>query len=287
MRTLADAVMAARKRFSEIGIADAAMEARFLIGGLLGLTSTEVFTGGDRLLTVDESARISDGITRRAAHEPVHRILGARDFHGLTLTLSKETLEPRPDTETLVEAMLPHAQRVAAEKGQVRLLDMGTGTGAIALALAKAVPQIEAVGSDISADALATSVRNARLNGVESRFRAIESHWFDKIEGRFDIIVSNPPYIPSGIIPALEPEVRYFDPLRALDGGPDGLDAYRDIADGASRFLHPGGLIGLEIGYDQRETVAAIFEVKMYTLLAAIRDYGGNDRVLVFRYPQG
>ncbi|MGE7369744.1 peptide chain release factor N(5)-glutamine methyltransferase [Neorhizobium sp. NPDC001467] len=283
MKTLAGAVMAARRRFAEAGLADAAFEARYLIGGLLGLSSTQVFTGGDRLLTLSETARISDAIERRLHHEPVHRILGSRDFFGLTLKLSKETLEPRPDTETLVEAVLPHARRIAEEKGSLRLLDMGTGTGAIALALAKSVPQLTAVGSDISRGALDTALANAHLNGIENRFSTCESRWFDRIEGCFDIIVSNPPYIRSDVIPQLAEDVRFFDPMAALDGGPDGLDAYRDIADGVGPFLQPDGMIGLEIGFDQKETVAAIFRSRGFELVEAVRDYGGNDRVLLLR----
>ncbi len=283
MKNLAEAVMAAKRRFAEAGLADAAFEARYLVGGLLGLSNTEVFTGGERLLTLAETARIGDAIERRLRNEPVHRILGAREFFGLTLKLSKETLEPRPDTETLVEAVLPHARKIALEKGALRLLDMGTGTGAIALALAKALPELIAVGSDISRDALDTAAANAHLNDVADRFSTTESRWFDKIEGCFDIIVSNPPYIRSDVIPALEPDVRDFDPLAALDGGPDGLDAYRDIAEGARGYLEPGGLIGLEIGFDQKETVGTIFEKQGFALIEAVRDYGGNDRVLVFR----
>jgi len=283
MKNLGEAVMAAKRRFAEAGLGDAAFEARYLIGGLLDLSSTEVFTGGERLLTLAETARIGDAIERRVRNEPVHRILGSREFFGLTLKLSVETLEPRPDTETLVEAMLPYVQKIAAEKGDVRLLDMGTGTGAIALSLVKAVPQLKAVGSDISRDALDTAAANAHLNGIADRFSTKESRWFDKIEGRFDIIVSNPPYIRSDVIPDLAPDVRYYDPLAALDGGPDGLDAYRDIADGARGFLEPGGVIGLEIGYDQKETVAGIFKSKGFDLIDAVRDYGGNDRVLVLR----
>lgn len=276
--------MAAKGRFAEAGLTDAAFEARYLIGGLLGLSNTQVFTGGDRLLTPAETVKIADAIDRRVRNEPVHRILGFREFHGLNLKLSKETLEPRPDTETLVEAMLPHAQAIAAQKGVVRLLDMGTGTGAIALALAKAVPKLTAVGSDISRDALDTATANAHLNGVQDRFQPKESRWFDMIEGRFDIIVSNPPYICTDVIPELAPDVRDFDPAAALDGGPDGLDAYRDIADGARGFLEPDGLIGLEIGYDQKETVTEIFKAQGFALIEALRDYGGNDRVLVLRH---
>ena len=174
MKNLGEAVMAAKQRFAEAGLGDAAFEARYLIGGLLDLSSTEVFTGGERLLTLSETARIGDAIERRVRNEPVHRILGSREFFGLTLKLSAETLEPRPDTGTLVEAILPYVQKIAAEKGDVWLLDMGTGTGAIALSLVKAVPQLKAVGSDISRDALDTAVANAHLNGIADRFRPEE-----------------------------------------------------------------------------------------------------------------
>src|SRR5690606_22854646 len=146
----------------------------------------------------------------------------------------------------------------------------------------KECPQAQGLGSDISEDALSTARLNARRLGVDDRFEAVRSRWFEKISGRFDIIVSNPPYIRADVIPALEPEVRDFDPMAALDGGPDGLDAYRAIAKEAGHFLDNNGIIGVEIGFDQRENVGAIFAGAGWALLQAARDYGGNDRVLVF-----
>ena len=178
--------------------------------------------------------------------------------------------------------MLPHVRRIVAAKGAARLLDLGTGTGAIVLALLKEMPEAEGTGSDISEDALATAGENASRLGLSKRFAGVRSHWFDKIIGRFDIIVSNPPYIRSDVIPALEPEVRDFDPLAALDGGPDGLAAYRAIAADAGDFLEKDGVVGVEIGFDQKETVTAIFHAAGFKLAQAGRDYGGNDRVLVF-----
>lgn len=258
------------------------MEARILIGGLLSLTSTQVFTGGDRVLTLDEQAAIAKAVARRLKREPVHRILGRREFHGMELSLSTETLEPRPDTEVLVDAMVPHLKALAAKRGSAAVLDMGTGTGAILLALLSEVKDAVGTASDISADALQTATRNAEALGLIDRFRAVQSHWFDTISGRFDIIVSNPPYIRSEVIPSLEPEVRNFDPLQALDGGPDGLDAYRSIAQGAKGFLAPDGYIGVEIGYDQKEAVTAVFQNADFMLVQSAQDYGGNDRVLVF-----
>jgi len=284
----------ARAQFAGAGIADAAIEARLLIGGLLGLSSTEVFVDGDRVVDALDMARIADAVARRLSREPVHRILGMRAFHGLDLLLSKETLEPRPDTELLVECMLPVLRRIVAEKGHARVLDLGTGTGAIILALLSEVPQATGVGSDISEDALSTATRNAQRLDLGERFQGVRSHWFDAIDGRFDIIVSNPPYIRSDVIPELEPEVRDFDPPAALDGGPDGLDAYRAIASQAEHFLElrvpqedgsfpkDEGSVGVEIGFDQRDTVTRIFEDAGFILTQARRDYGNNDRVLVF-----
>ncbi|MCC2612176.1 peptide chain release factor N(5)-glutamine methyltransferase [Neorhizobium sp. Rsf11] len=282
MTTLSAAVTEARNRFSEAGLPDAAIEARLLIGGLLKLTSTEVFTGGDRVLTEDELARISNAVERRLKREPVHRILGSREFHGVDLLISKETLEPRPDTEILVDSVLPYLRQIVAAKGAARLLDLGTGTGAIILALLKESPETQGIGSDISEDALKTAAENAARLGLSERFEAIRSDWFENISGRFDIIVSNPPYIRSDVIPVLEPEVRDFDPSAALDGGPDGLAAYRAIAADAGNFLEKDGVIGVEIGFDQKETVAAIFRSAGFKLAQAKCDYGDNDRVLVF-----
>ncbi len=280
--TLGAAVADARAQFAAAGLPDAAIEARLLLGGLLGLSSTEVFTGGDRVLTGDERALIEKAVARRLKREPVHRILGSREFHGMDLLISRETLEPRPDTEILVESLIPHVGQIVAAKGAARLLDLGTGTGAIILALLKESPDASGIGSDISEDALNTATRNAQRLGLETRFDAVRSRWFDAITGRFDIIVSNPPYIRSDVIPALEPEVRDFDPPAALDGGPDGLDAYRAIAAGAGDFLEQDGMIGVEIGFDQKHTVTAIFRDAGFKLAQARRDYGDNDRVLLF-----
>ncbi len=282
MTVLSAAVADARSRLSAAGLPDAAIEARLLIGGLLGLSSTEVFVGGERVLTEEEIARIENAVGRRLKREPVHRILGSREFHGVELLISRETLEPRPDTEILVDSMLAHVGQIVAGKGSARILDLGTGTGAIILALLKESPKAQGIGSDISPDALQTATQNAARLGLAERFQAIRSHWFDAISGCFDIIVSNPPYIRSDVIPALEPEVRDFDPLAALDGGPDGLEAYRAIAAGAGDFLEKDGVIGVEIGFDQKETVTAIFRAAGFALVEAVRDYGDNDRVLVF-----
>jgi release factor glutamine methyltransferase len=279
--TLAEALAAARRRLSEAGIADAAQDARLLIAGLLKLSSTAFVIDGARLLDPSEQALIDGALTRRAAREPVHRILGYRAFSRLDLALSPETLEPRPDTEILVDTLVPHAQRMVAGGG-CRILDLGTGTGAICLALLDLVAGATGVGADYSAGALETARRNADINGVADRFEAVESDWFAAVTGRFDIIVSNPPYIVRSVVETLDEDVRLYDPILALDGGEDGLDAYRAIAAGAGDHLRENGLVAYEIGYDQKETVTAIMREKGFTRLEAVQDLGGNDRVLVF-----
>ena len=235
-------------------------------------------------MSEDDAATVRAAIARRLNHEPVHRILGEREFYGLSLRLSPATLEPRPDTEILVDTMLPHIRRLESKIGNIHVLDIGTGTGAICLALLHESPQATGVGSDISSEALETARGNAERNGLAERFMTAHGSWFDTIHERFHVIVSNPPYIASNVISTLAPEVKDFDPPAALDGGLDGLDAYRAIAKDAARFLHPDGMIGVEIGYDQRETVTSIFEGAGFSLVEAVRDYGQNDRVLVFEF---
>lgn len=261
---------------------DPAGEARLLVGGLLGLSPTALITDGGRLLAAKEIVLVAAALERRLKHEPVHRILGRREFYGLDLVLSPGTLEPRPDTEILVDRMLPHLQRISQVKGQVTVLDLGTGTGAILLALLSECESAHGTAVDISTDALATASANAEQHGLSARFTAVGSDWFSQIRERFDIIVSNPPYIGSAVVAGLLPEVRDHDPVAALDGGEDGLDAYRLIAAGAGAHLLPGGVLGLEIGYDQKGSVSALFAAEGFHLIDAARDYGGNDRVLVF-----
>ncbi|WP_271025338.1 peptide chain release factor N(5)-glutamine methyltransferase [Rhizobium sp. RCAM05973] len=284
--TVARLLQEVRASFAEADLDDPATEARILVGGLLHLSSTELVTRGSEAVLPDDVTTARGAVARRLNHEPVYRILGEREFYGLSLRLSPATLEPRPDTEILVDTMLPHVRRLESELGNVHILDLGTGTGAICLALLHECPQATGVGSDISGEALETARGNAERNGLAARFGTAQGSWFEAIHERFHVIVSNPPYIASSVISTLAPEVKDFDPPAALDGGLDGLDAYRAIAKDAARFLYPDGLIGVEIGYDQRETVTSVFEGAGFLLVEAVRDYGQNDRVLVFEFHQ-
>ncbi|MEJ8307476.1 peptide chain release factor N(5)-glutamine methyltransferase [Agrobacterium larrymoorei] len=281
--TVQAVVAEARRRLAVAGIADPSTDARLLIGEVIGFSLTDFVLNGSRTINPDEAGRIEDMIARRENGEPVHRILGHREFFGLDFLMSAGTLEPRPDTEVLVESVLPYLQAVVADKGSARILDMGIGTGAICLSLLYSVPEATGVGSDVSVDALATAYRNAERFALDTRFQTVESDWFNDISGRFDIILSNPPYIRTDVIDTLDREVREFDPMIALDGGADGLLPYRVIAEKAVDFLESGGVVGVEIGYDQMADVTTIFASQGYDCIECVKDYGGNDRVLLFR----
>lgn len=280
--TLAELLRLARQRLEASGIEDAALDARLLVEHFTGTSRSDAIARPDMVTEAQAVAAVEAALERRSAGEPVHRILGFREFYGLELSLSAQTLEPRPDTEILIDAILPFMRDVTAREGACRVLDLGTGTGAIALALLANVPDATAIGVDVSADALATAARNAAGLGLADRFTALRSDWFSQINGRFHVIASNPPYIRSDDIAGLQAEVRLFDPVRALDGGEDGLQPYRVIAAQAAAHLEQGGAVVVEIGNTQRLEVISIFENEGFRLLEARRDLRGNDRVLLF-----
>ncbi len=276
----------ARRRFEDAGLADADQDSRILVMELLGLSHTDLVLNGDRIISDEAVAQVEEAVKRRLAREPVYRILGSREFYGLDLKLSPGTLEPRPDTEVLVDAVLPYLRGRIALQGQAQIVDLGTGTGAIALALIAQCPEASAVGVDISEDALATALANAAGLGLGDRFSTRVGPWFSQTPERFDIIVSNPPYIRTAVMESLEPEVANHDPAVALDGGADGLEAYRAIASEAAAHLNSGGIVGLEIGFDQHVEVVQVFEQAGFLLIEAQRDLGGRDRVLIFAAKQ-
>jgi len=280
--TLAELHRQAQIRLEAAGVGTPDLDARLLVEHLSGTSATDRIARPETAVDPGIARAVEAALARRIGGEPVHRILGFREFYGLKLAMSAETLEPRPDTEILVDTLLPFLRRAAARTGSCRVLDLGTGTGAVALALAAEVPGAVATGVDISEDALATARKNAETLGLDARFTALRSDWFEKIYGRYDAIVSNPPYIPSGELAALPGEVRNFDPARALDGGDDGLDAYRTIARCARAHLEADGVIAVEIGAFQKPEVEGLFVAAGYGLQDARHDLAGRDRVLVF-----
>ena len=235
----------------------------------------------DLIVPPEVAARFSLFIERRCRFEPVSRILGTREFYGRSFRVTPDVLDPRADTETLIGAALG----LAKGKGSLRILDLGTGSGAIAVTLLAELPGATAVASDLSAAALAVAKGNAEVLGVAGRASFVQANWFEGIDGRFDLIVSNPPYIPLGDIAGLAPDVREFDPPRALDGGPDGLEAYRRLASGAGSHLAPKGHIILEIGAGQENAVNELFMGQGFARESRHFDLMGHVRCLVFARP--
>lgn len=271
----------AGKQLAALGIDTAALDARLLLQAASGLRHEEIVAGPEMLLAPDKVARFRAFVERRRGFEPVSRILGQREFFGRRFRVTPDVLDPRADTETLIEAVLG----VAKGKGPLRILDLGTGSGAIALSLLAEMPGATAVATDLSLAALEVAKDNALALGVAGRVSFVQANWFAGVEGRYDLIVSNPPYVPLGEIAGLAPDVRGFDPARALDGGPDGLEAYRRIAGTAESHLTPDGHVFLEIGADQENRVNEVFLTQGFVPESRHFDLGGHVRCLVFRRP--
>ena len=245
-------------RFKANAIDSAELDARLLAGAVLGLDLTGMITAANRRLTADESARLDQFAQRRLAAEPVARILGHKEFWGLSLQLSPATLVPRPDTEAVVELALEMLRTGGSANRPLRVADLGTGSGAILLALLSELPEAHGFGTDISAAALQTAATNAAGAGLAGRATFIACDYATGLTGLFDLIVSNPPYIRSVDIGGLAAEVRDHDPLAALDGGADGMDAYRALIPQAARILAPGAVLVVEAGQGQSGDIEAL-----------------------------
>ncbi len=280
--SLADIHRQARARLTAAGIETADLDARLLVEWVTGYDRLEAIRNPDRPIEQPVLRRLDDILSRRINGESVHRIIGKRAFFGIELALSADTLEPRPDTEALVELVIPFLRQRIAEYGVADLIDLGTGTGAIALALLDQFKELRAVGVDISAGALDMARNNAHMADVSDRFAALKSDWFSDVTGAYDLIVSNPPYIPSLEIAGLQREVALHDPIGALDGGQDGLTPYRIIAGYAQQYLRIGGAVALEIGFGQRADIEAIFAAENFVLNGVQNDIGGHERALLF-----
>jgi release factor glutamine methyltransferase len=243
-------------RFNSAGIDSAELDARLLAGAVLNLDLTGIVSEASRKLTPDELNGLEALAVRRLKGEPVARILGQKEFWGLPFKLSAATLVPRPDTETVVELALECVR--AMPQRPLRIADLGTGTGAILLALLHELPDAFGVGTDISLAALRTARSNAADLGLAPRAAFVACDYATPFIPSFDLIVSNPPYVCSSEIDALATEVRDHDPRAALDGGPDGLDAYRTLIPQAARLLAPGGALVVEGGKGQSGPIAAL-----------------------------
>lgn len=257
--TLGHAVDRGTADLAAAGIDTARLDARVLTTHVLGRDATFVLTHPETELSAAEQDAARRLIARRAAHEPVSRILGEKEFWSLTFRVTEATLTPRPETETLVEDALARIRQNGREDQPLRFLDLGTGTGCLLLAVLSELPRAIGLGIDISEDAVAVAADNARNLRLDGRARFQVGDWAAGLTGPFDVILSNPPYIAEAERGALPPEVLGFDPHGALFAGPRGLDAYAHIAPQAAALLAPRGLVLVELGQGQEEDVAAIF----------------------------
>jgi release factor glutamine methyltransferase len=280
--TVAGARRAWANKFRACGIDSPELDARILVGHALGLDHAALAAADACVLGVEKEAAIAALAHRRLAHEPVARILGWKEFWSLKLRVGAATLVPRPETETVVEAALAAIEERGPRSRPLRIADLGTGSAAILLALLSELPNAFGVGTDTSVSALSIALDNARRLGI-ARARFVACDMTAALRGKFDLIVSNPPYIASGDIATLAPEVRDFDPPRALDGGPDGLDFYRAIAAAAPDLLGPNGALVVELGAGQADAVAALFAGTGLVQSPPRTDLNGVPRALAAR----
>lgn len=279
MTSIGGALAEAERRLRAAGVSAARRDARLLLAELLGEEGfATVMAWPERALPPEVVEAFSLRIDRRAAREPVARILGRREFWSLPLRLAPETLDPRPDSEILVEGLLRDLDDRAAP---LRLLDLGTGSGCLLLALLSELPAARGLGIDRSAPALETARANARDLGLAERAAFRSGDWCDGLEGRFDLLVCNPPYIPASEIDALEPEVARWEPRAALDGGADGLEPYRRILPRLDALLTAGGRAAFEHGPDQAEAIAALLPAAPAWRLETLQDLAGRARGLL------
>jgi release factor glutamine methyltransferase len=279
--TVVAALAGAIRTLAAAGIDAPRREARLLLATVLGVDATAILGNPDRAVGSAERARFAALVKRRAAHEPTARLIGHREFWSLDFALSPATLVPRPDSETVIEAVLA---RIGTRGAALRLLDLGTGSGCLLLALLSELPDASGIGIDIAPEAALTAQRNAGALGLAARAAFVVGSWATGIVGTFDVIVANPPYIPSGTIAGLAPEVANHDPHDALDGGPDGLDSYRALAPETARLLRKDGIAAFELGAGQARPVAALMQRAGLAVIDIRCDLAGIERcVLVGR----
>jgi release factor glutamine methyltransferase len=278
--SIEEAVRLMAQSFKLAGIEQPDVDARLLLGHALRLGRAQLLTQNDRLLEARETDAMSALAARRLKREPVARILGHKEFWSLPLAVTADVLVPRPETETVVETALDLLARDGTTLEMLRILDIGTGSGALLLALLKELPKAIGLGADISQAALDVARANAERCGLKDRCTFMNADIAEGINGEFDLVVSNPPYVARGDIATLQPEVRDYEPTVALDGGADGLDAYRALAAQVPRLLRPGGRLIVELGAGQEAAVAALFTKAGLRVRAARKDLAGIPRAL-------
>jgi release factor glutamine methyltransferase len=278
--SVSEALNLLAQAFRTAGIEDADVDARLLVGHALHLDRARLIAQSDRILEAREINVINALAARRLKREPVSRILGQKEFWSIALAVTPDVLVPRPETETVVEGALDFVVRGGLRMEKLRILDIGTGSGALLLALLRELPNATGTGTDISTAALKVARENAARCGVEGRCTFVVCDIASVVEGPFDLLVSNPPYIAHEEIMSLAPEVKNYDPMVALDGGDDGLAAYRAIAADAQRLLAPGARMFVELGAGQEAAVRDLFTNVGLTAGIVRTDLAGIPRVL-------
>lgn len=276
-RTLLQAWQGARSRLEAAGVPGPVIDARVLVEAACGVTRADIVGDPHRELSAAQVEQLDAYLERRIRREPVSHILGRKGFWNIMLGVTADVLTPRPETEVIVD----HALRLFPEGRPFRILDLGVGSGAILLAILAERPAARGLGIDVSEEALAVARDNAARLGLADRIALLRGDWSGGLAGsEFDLVVSNPPYIASPVIETLDPEVRDYEPRIALDGGPDGLEAYRRLAPEILRMLRPGGRFLVEIGYDQKAAAESLFRAAGAMEVETLQDLSTHDRVV-------
>ena len=271
--TFREAISYGERQLNNAGIVDARNDAWLLLTYVCKIDHTFYYVHMDEEMDVEQVAEYESVLSKRAEHVPLQYITGEQEFMGIPFRVNDSVLIPRQDTETLVEEALK------VIRPGMKVLDMCTGSGCILISILKNIVDVEGFGYDISKQAINVAKENAKLNNVTATFE--RSDLFEDVTDTFDVIVSNPPYIPTDVIGELMPEVALFEPMQALDGKEDGLHFYRRIVEAASEYLNPNGMLLFEIGHDQGEALSSLMKEAGYQNVRVVKDLAGNDRVVI------
>ena len=275
---LSDLQTAITKKLFDSGIETNSLDSRIILKEVFCFDEKELILNSQLIVTKNKISEADKILARRISGEPVSKIFGKRDFYKSTFLISEDVLDPRPETELIIEI----ANNFILDKGYKNFIDLGTGSGCIILSILKDNKSLRAIGIDISNKAINIAQKNCSNLNLEKQATFLVSNWLSKVSGSYDLIISNPPYIPSKDVDALSANVKNYDPLISLDGGEDGLKCYRQIAEDINRVIGKNGRVVLEIGYNQAEDVIKIFESKDFIFLDKYIDINGLDRILTF-----
>jgi len=281
MKTIKTLLTNIKEQFTAQGIENPVLDARLVMQEVLNITHEEILLNNNRVITANESKALSILVSRRLKREPISRILGKRAFWKHEFKLSDKTLDPRPDSETIIQSVISSFNK----NDELNILDLGTGTGCLLLSILNEFPNSKGVGVDISSGAIDIAKENAKEIGISKKVNFIDSDWKNmELNNSFNVIISNPPYIENSEIESLEPEVKNFDPYLALAGGNDGLDSYKEIIKILPKLLKKDGKIFFEIGYNQEVPVKEMLAHNGFSVIEVTQDLAGISRCIVAKW---